>query len=851
MSKNDLTPMKKPYPNRSRAVVLAAAGVAIALSGATASAQQTWDTKRGIAGGSVDTANAINARWMYRWSNNPPPGVLDGSFRGEYVPMIWSANTDNIGGRVQNILDYREDLNVRFVIGFNEPERQNQANMSVSRALDVWDAMDDPLKNAGLSLVSPGVSDNAEGRQWLSEFMSGAADRGLQVDHVAFHWYGNVNVADPAASANAFLNSVDYYHATYDRPVWITEFAGLDFGDDAYASQEIQNFNAAFLRRVIPELEARSYVERYSWWQYGQGDNGEQDDSRLVTDENGLFTPTNIGDEYIPSLKTNEIFHLDGKTVGQDNFYLRGGRLINRAGNPVNTAANLDAIDGDSGFGGGSDWDVTGGTLRVRPGATLTKVFANTVTVHDSDLFNDGTIHVDNGTLVLGDGIDFGGSAGTYSVSRGTLRLAGEVNELRGNIIVNSGGAALLAGEAGAMTAGIEVQAGGTLVIGQRGLDGNVFPDVPSAFVNNGTVSVVDDEVISNMTGGGTLYADEEQVLAGDNGGFDGEIGVRDGTFVAASDVAFGSSAGVTNVFGDQRRGYVGLQDNVSVAGETLRIFGRQGGAFNAPSLLNLGGSNTFDGPIDLVNSGGSEYNLAADAGMLTIAGDITSDSDTGRYNLKLLGAGDGVVTGDIAMRGAAPAALFKAGTGTWTLAGNATGFDLIRVSGGTLSVTGVAEADQFLVAAGATLEGTGRLGGPLDVAGVLSPGIGGAGILAVGDLAFSSGDGQLLAELFGDGSNDLVAATGSVSLGGASLTLALGEGIDAGDSFVILTGPSVTGTFGSLDLLGGDGDLGVAIDYQPGQVVATITAIPEPATFIGGLGGLGALLLRRRARGR
>lgn len=362
--------------------------------------------KRGIAGGPFETANALNAEWMYRWSNELPADVS--TFHGEYVPMIWSANTSNANSKIDVILSYANDLGVDYVLGFNEPERVNQANMSVAQAIDVWDIMTDRFEGTGIKLVSPAGS-GGEGEAWLADFMGIVDSRNadanpnndLRVDEIAFHWYGNVNPANPVQSANNFLAAVDRHWNTYGLPVWITEFAGLDFGDDDVTSPDLIAANAAFLDVVVPQLESRSYVNRYAWWQYGQSDNGEQDDTRLIEQSSGIWTPTVIGDQYIPSFASGEVFDLAGADLGHYNIYLRGGTARNTGASLELGVGSIYAFEGESTLAGTSDWGADGGSLVVAAGATLVKSGSNRVRLSGLSFSNEGALVVEGGTLKI------------------------------------------------------------------------------------------------------------------------------------------------------------------------------------------------------------------------------------------------------------------------------------------------------------------------------------------------------------------------------------------------------------------------------------------------------------------
>jgi len=232
--------------------------------------------KRGLGGNNNALITGINAGWYYNWSLARNSSIA----HAEYVPMFWSGGNVNTGN-IQNVIN---NSSSQYVLGFNEPEREDQSNMTVATALARWADLQ-VLRDNGFKLVSPAPSDTRDGRAWLDEFMDGVeADPNLEVDEIAFHWYGSVNPNNPTSSANSFLNKVDQYHNNYGRPVWITEFAGLDFANN-FDSATMQEANQIFLERVVAGLESRDYVTRYAWWNHNN-------DSRLLTTNTDLPTET-------------------------------------------------------------------------------------------------------------------------------------------------------------------------------------------------------------------------------------------------------------------------------------------------------------------------------------------------------------------------------------------------------------------------------------------------------------------------------------------------------------------------------------------------------------------------------
>jgi hypothetical protein len=203
--------------------------------------------KKGLAGNPNEISN-IHPSWFYTWGGDEPAGT---PANVEFVPMAWGYY-GNANNSFSNWLNnyVKKQPGVKNLLGFNEPDSSSQANLSVASALDGWQYM----VGSGLPLGSPaGVHADD---QWMRDFMSGAASKGYRVDYVTIHWYGG---NDP----QGFINYVDYIHNLYNKPVWITEFAPADWsGNHGISPQQAYDF----MRQVIPALNSRSYVERYSWF---------------------------------------------------------------------------------------------------------------------------------------------------------------------------------------------------------------------------------------------------------------------------------------------------------------------------------------------------------------------------------------------------------------------------------------------------------------------------------------------------------------------------------------------------------------------------------------------------------
>jgi len=230
----------------------------------------TWDFA-GVGAALLD----VHAAWYYNWAAGPTSGAGSSA---EFVPMIWGS------GSVTTATLNKAKAAGTTLLGFNEPDHGEQANLTPGQALDLWPQ----LQATGLRLGSPAVaSGGATAGGWLDQFISGARSRGYRVDFIALHWYGG----DFSAAAVGQLRS--YLQAVYDRyrlPIWLTEYALMRFGPTTYPSSSQQ---VAFIQGSTAMLQSLSYVERYAWFALPTATG--QDATGLY--RNGT-TPTEAGAAY-------------------------------------------------------------------------------------------------------------------------------------------------------------------------------------------------------------------------------------------------------------------------------------------------------------------------------------------------------------------------------------------------------------------------------------------------------------------------------------------------------------------------------------------------------------------------
>ncbi len=199
-------------------------------------------SKKGWCGG-ADTAAELKAAWYYNWG---PDGSSTAEL--EFVPMVKGRQHVN-----PETLARIKASGAKVLLGFNEPERADQGNLSVADALALWPQ----LEATGLRLGSPAPSSDGKGMAWLEQFMEGAKKNKLRVDFIAVHWYRSAN-------ASEFGQWIDGLAKKWHRPIWVTEFNAYYAGGD----------KDKFAEQAFKILEHDSKVERYSYFTCPDGQPG-------------------------------------------------------------------------------------------------------------------------------------------------------------------------------------------------------------------------------------------------------------------------------------------------------------------------------------------------------------------------------------------------------------------------------------------------------------------------------------------------------------------------------------------------------------------------------------------------
>jgi hypothetical protein len=253
--------------------------------------------KRGSCVDNHSRIQELNPYWYYCWAPQPaenaPPVLLLGEKRNDndgtmapvaidFLPMFWEYYPYDFLNRLKHVLIQ----NPLMILGFNEPDKKDQSNIPVEKALEGWSVMHKTINEREATnkplLVSPSCADPLG--PWMETFMRHATSASLQIDVIGVHYYGGPN-------AEVFLDRMITIYEKYGRrPLLLTEFGVADWQAQ---SPETNRFSPvqvlAFMQIVLPWMETQNWILGYNWFPF-QIDNPHGTCSALY-DKDGILTP--------------------------------------------------------------------------------------------------------------------------------------------------------------------------------------------------------------------------------------------------------------------------------------------------------------------------------------------------------------------------------------------------------------------------------------------------------------------------------------------------------------------------------------------------------------------------------
>jgi hypothetical protein len=221
---------------------------------------QVKSPKRGLAYGYL-TEKDLKAlepgvSWWYNWSHQPEGYVINvyQNYGFEFVPMAWNGGYNKTA--LKNYLSTHPD--VKYILGWNEPNFVHQANMTPSQAAAGWKDLEAIADSFHLKIVGPAVNycdvcviegdTITDPVAYLDSFFIKCPD--CRVDYIAVHNYmGNVS-------------ALQWYiglFKKYGKPIWLTEFANWENNPTVQQQK-------SYLIGAVDYLESDTSVFRYAWF---------------------------------------------------------------------------------------------------------------------------------------------------------------------------------------------------------------------------------------------------------------------------------------------------------------------------------------------------------------------------------------------------------------------------------------------------------------------------------------------------------------------------------------------------------------------------------------------------------
>lgn len=519
---------------------------------------------------------------------------------------------------------------------------------------------------------------------------------GGSVDYFTLWNFTNVNNPDPTA---------------FDTSKWSAVFgpdtmiAGLEYKFSAWVMSgtvaEVQNLMqslytqqiAGTLDRGAPvltlsqTLSQRSLVTSGNWNTAGNWSSSAIPDaaSNVIINAGRTATLNTPAAQMLGSVLVGFNGSNGSLTVAAGgSLNLNGGILLgfngSNAGTFTQTGGNVD-IHGF--FIGGESTGTTGGL----PGA------ANI----SGGNFRSTELYIATGKAASATGSSFDVSGGSVSILGKTV-LGNFGSAARLNL---TGGMFLAGGDIGEGTSGTNVSTltldGGTLDLGPDGSNASLTVD--NLLLRSGTLrnikQINNGAAVTKTTSGSLL-------ISGSNT-FTGTLSINDGIVRVDHSAALGVNAKTVNIIGDtgtSRYPELQLAGGISLPVGMNFITSNFGdGPTGTSAIRSASGVNSIGGNV-LMTGGLGDTAIAVDLGTLTMAGTLTNNNVGSNRGLRLRGAGQGVITGNIVNgSGASTVSVTKDNPGAWQLLGtntytagttvNAGTLIANRLSNGTLTING------------------------------------------------------------------------------------------------------------------------------------------------------------------
>lgn len=258
---------------------------------------------------SLSYVQNMGVSWYYNWGEEAYDNQDEVNSELEFVPMIWN-DAGNVSERLKSLKEKGYDK----VLSFNEPDYDQEANMSV----DLASSYNQDFHSRGLRVGSPAVSESTvKENGWFENYWNRLE---IKDDFIAVHNYpGYVGLDSeeytPKKAAKSFLKYMNDIYDCYQKPIWVTEFAVAAWdsneywhpydGNDEQHNKAVQEFMKYVINGFddIQGLDELSFVERYAWFSFDatqlqSAASALFYNTKDTSNQNQLGVLTNLGNVY-------------------------------------------------------------------------------------------------------------------------------------------------------------------------------------------------------------------------------------------------------------------------------------------------------------------------------------------------------------------------------------------------------------------------------------------------------------------------------------------------------------------------------------------------------------------------
>jgi len=154
--------------------------------------------------------------------------------------------------------------NAPYLMGFNEPYGDHSKKPTGVKKMKPADAVEWMKKviekaestNPNMQLIAPVVNPKKSAMVWYKEFHKLAVAAGI------WSKFMYMNVHTHKCDAEIMMKKLKKVYEVFGLPIWLTEFnCGGSSAPDTTPAQHL-----AFMKALLPKLEAAPYIARYAWY---------------------------------------------------------------------------------------------------------------------------------------------------------------------------------------------------------------------------------------------------------------------------------------------------------------------------------------------------------------------------------------------------------------------------------------------------------------------------------------------------------------------------------------------------------------------------------------------------------